>query len=214
MTRSSAACVFLALAIAACSPAPRQEKAAEKPKRPAQAPEQYRVRVDTSKGPFTIEVVRAWAPRGADRFYELVSEKFYDDARFFRVVKGFVVQFGLHKDPEVTRRWRDMKIVDDPVKQPNRRGTVTFAMAGPNTRTTQVFLNLADNRRLDATGFAPFGRVVEGMEIVDKLYAGYGDTPPMGYYGPDQARIQSEGNAYLERGFPRLDYIKTARVAE
>ena len=194
-----------------CSAAPPREEKAET-KRPARAPDTFQVRFETSKGPFTVEVVRDWAPRGADRFYELVHDKFFDDARFFRVVKGFVVQFGIHKDPEVSARWRQLQFVDDPVKQSNKRGYLSYATSGPNTRTTQVFINLADNARLDARGFAPFGRVTEGMEVVDKLYAGYGDSPPMGYYGPDQNKIEAEGNAYLERSFPRLDSVKTARV--
>jgi peptidyl-prolyl cis-trans isomerase A (cyclophilin A) len=209
--RNNFALVLAALAVAACS-SPRNERATEQPKKPDKAPDQFRVKFETSKGDFVIEVNRDWAPRGADRFYELVERKFFDDARFFRVVKGFVVQFGINKDPTVTKFWRDMTLVDDPVKQSNKRGTLSFATSGPNTRTTQVFINLADNARLDARGFAPFGRVVEGMDVVSQLYAGYGDSPPMGYYGPDQNKIEAEGNAYLERSFNRLDYIKTARV--
>jgi peptidyl-prolyl cis-trans isomerase A (cyclophilin A) len=177
-----------------------------------QAPDNFQVRFETSKGPFTVDVVREWAPRGADRFYELVEAGFFDEARFFRVVKGFVVQFGIHKNPDVSARWSGLQMVDDPVKQSNKRGYLSYATSGPNTRTTQLFINLADNSRLDGRGFAPFARVSEGMEVVDKLYAGYGDSPPMGYYGPDQNKIEAEGNAYLERSFPRLDYVKTARV--
>jgi peptidyl-prolyl cis-trans isomerase A (cyclophilin A) len=205
------ALVLAALAAAACS-SPRNERAAEQPKKVEKAPDQFRVKFGTSKGDFVVEVNRDWAPRGADRFYELVERMFFDDARFFRVVKGFVVQFGINKDPQVTKFWREMTLVDDPVKQSNQRGTLSFATSGPNTRTTQVFINLTDNARLDARGFAPFGRVVEGMDVVSQLYAGYGDSPPMGYYGPDQNKIEAEGNAYLERSFNRLDYIKTARL--
>jgi peptidyl-prolyl cis-trans isomerase A (cyclophilin A) len=201
----------LVLVLIGCSRAPTSEDRAES-KKPVQAPDKFQVRFETSKGPFIVEVVRDWAPRGADRFYELVEEKFFDEARFFRVVKGFVVQFGIHREPEVSARWGKLQLVDDPVKQSNKRGYITYATSGPNTRTTQLFINLADNSRLDGRGFAPFGRVIEGMEVVDKLYAGYGDSPPMGYYGPDQNKIEAEGNAYLERSFPRLDFVKTARV--
>jgi peptidyl-prolyl cis-trans isomerase A (cyclophilin A) len=158
-----------------------------------------------------VEVTRAWAPRGADRFYELIQKKFYDGARFFRVVPRFVVQFGLKGDPATDRQWNAMTIPDDPVKQNNVRGTLTFAMAGPATRTTQIFINLQDNISLDSMGFAPFGKVVTGMEIVDQLFKGYGDAPPGGA-GPDQSRIRQEGNEYLERSFPRLDYIKGAKI--
>ncbi len=176
-----------------------------------QAPESYRVRFDTPKGSFTIEVTRAWAPRGADRFYALIQSGFYDSARFFRVLPGFVVQFGIPADPQVARSWRNARIPDDPVTQANTRGAVTFATAGPNSRTTQVFINLADNRNLDGMGFAPFGRVVEGMEAVEQLYSGYGEGAPHGR-GPDQGRIQSEGNAYLEKSFPKLDYIQRTAI--
>jgi peptidyl-prolyl cis-trans isomerase A (cyclophilin A) len=177
------------------------------------APEVYRVNFETSKGNFVIEVNRSWAPFGADRFYELVQSGFYDEARFFRVLKGFVVQWGLNKDPAVSNRWRMMQIVDDPVKESNRRGTITFATGGPNTRTTQVFINLADNRRLDASGFSPFGRVVEGMDVVDSLYGGYGEGEPQGA-GPAQHLIEARGNQYLTEHYPRLDYIKAARIVQ
>lgn len=175
------------------------------------SPDEYRVKFETSKGDCVIEVHRDWAPFGADRFYELVKSGFFDDARFFRVLKGFVVQFGLNKDPAVSAKWRAMQLVDDPVKESNRRGAVTYARSGPNTRTTQVFINLEDNRRLDADGFAPFGRVVEGMDVVESLYGGYGEGAPQGA-GPDQHTIEARGNAYLTDHYPRLDYIKTARI--
>ena len=180
-------------------------------KKPTQAPEQYSVKVDTTKGAFTIHVTRAWAPHGADRFYELVQAKFFDDEAFFRVVRNFVVQFGINKDTKVNGFWSNMNIPDDPVKQSNRRGTVTFATAGPNTRTTQVFVNLRDNRTLDKQGFAPFGNVSEGLDVVARLYGGYGDMPPGGE-GPDPTKIETQGNQYLTDHFPRLDYTKTARV--
>ena len=178
---------------------------------PEPAPDSFRVRFETSKGDFVVEVTKAWAPEGAERFYRLVRNRFYDQARFFRVVRGFMAQFGINGDPEVSRRWHGMIIADDPVKQSNTRGFVTFAHAGPNTRTTQVFINLVDNIRLDKLGFAPFGQVISGMEVVDRLYSAYGDGPPRGS-GPRQELIQTQGNAYLEREFPRLDYIVRARV--
>ncbi len=175
------------------------------------APEAFRVRLETSKGDVVIEVHRAWAPRGADRFHALVQSGYYDDVRFFRVLSGFMAQFGIHGDPATSARWRARPIPDDPVRQSNTRGMVTFATAGPNTRTTQVFINYADNTPLDGMGFAPFGRVVEGMDVVDHLYAGYGEGAPRGP-GPDQGRIQREGNAYLERAFPQLDFVERATV--
>ena len=169
------------------------------------APANFKVRFDTSKGPIVVEVHREWAPIGADRFYELVKAGFFDDARFFRIAKGFVVQFGINKDPQVEAKWRERAIDDDPVRQGNTRGTITFATRGPNTRTTQLFINLGNNQSLDGQGFAPFGQVVEGMEIVDGLYGGYGEAP-------QQPRIEMQGNSYLEREFPQLDFIKTAQV--
>jgi peptidyl-prolyl cis-trans isomerase A (cyclophilin A) len=178
------------------------------------APETYRARFSTSKGDFVIEVTRAWAPHGADRFYNLVAGGFFDDCRFFRVVYGFMAQFGIHGEPALNGVWHDARIPDDPVQQSNKRGYVTFATAGPNTRTTQVFINFADrNARLDGQGFAPFGKVVEGMEVVDKLFSGYGEAAPQGH-GPDQGRIQKEGNAYLTKFFPKLDYVKQASIVQ
>ncbi len=174
-------------------------------------PDTYRAIFDTSKGPFVVEVTKAWAPEGAERFYRLIEQKFYDDARFFRVLPNFVAQFGINGDPKVSARWRNLTIADDPVKESNKRGTLTFATSGPNTRTTQVFINLKDNERLDRSGFAPFGKVVEGMDVVDQLFAVYRDGPPTGT-GPDQTLIETRGNGYLETRFPRLDYIKTARI--
>jgi peptidyl-prolyl cis-trans isomerase A (cyclophilin A) len=176
-----------------------------------QAPAAYKVKFDTSKGPFLVEVTRAWAPKGADRFYNLVKSGFYDNVRFFRVISGFMVQFGINGDPGVMARWRTAQIGDDPVTQSNKRGTVTFAMAGPNTRTSQVFINFADNANLDGMGFSPFGRIVSGMNVVDALNAEYGEGAPRGR-GPDQSRLQSEGNAYLMKDFPRMDYVKKATI--
>ncbi len=175
------------------------------------APLVYKVKFDTSKGPFEVEVHRDWAPAGADRFYNLVKNGFFDNTRFFRVVSGFMVQFGLNGDPNVSAQWRQARINDDPVKQSNTRGMVTFATAGPNTRTTQVFINFGDNNRLDGMGFAPFGQVVSGMNVVDALYSGYGEGAPGGN-GPEQGRVQQEGNAYLTKDFAKLDFIKKATI--
>lgn len=175
------------------------------------APETFRVRFETTKGPFVVEVTRAWAPRGADRFFNLAKAGYFDDVTFFRVISGFMVQFGIHGQPEVAAAWKDANIQDDPVKESNRRCTMTFATAGPNTRTTQIFINFKDNASLDGQGFAPFGKVVEGMSVVDSLHAGYGEGAPYGG-GPDQGRAQMEGNAYFRRDFPQLDHVKKARV--
>lgn len=183
------------------------------PEMNATAPATFRARFETSKGDFVIEVHRAWAPHGADRFYNLVRNGFYDGVRFFRVIEGFMAQFGIHGDPTVAAVWRAARIPDDPVVQSNRRGYVSYAMAGPNTRTTQVFINLVDNVRLDGTGFAPFGVVVEGMEVVDQLYSGYGEGAPRGK-GPAQQYIQAQGNEYLTREFPNLDYVVTATIVQ
>jgi peptidyl-prolyl cis-trans isomerase A (cyclophilin A) len=175
------------------------------------APDVYRARFETSKGTFVVETRRVWAPRGADRFHQLVQTGFFDNTRFFRVVTGFMVQFGVHGDPAVNAAWDALRIADDSVTQSNTRGMVSFATAGPGTRTTQLFINLVDNRSLDGMGFSPFGRVVEGMEVVDSLYADYGDGPPGGF-GPDQMRLAREGNDYLARQFPKLDFIRAARL--
>jgi peptidyl-prolyl cis-trans isomerase A (cyclophilin A) len=169
------------------------------------------VKFDTSKGVFVVAVHRDWAPNGADRFYNLVKNGFYDNARFFRVISGFMVQFGISADPKISAVWRQARIKDDPVKQSNGRGLITFATAGPDTRTTQVFINFGDNHGLDRQGFAPFGQVISGMNVVDALYSGYGEGAPGGN-GPEQGRTQQEGNAYLISGFPKLDYIKTATI--
>jgi peptidyl-prolyl cis-trans isomerase A (cyclophilin A) len=172
----------------------------------------YRARFATSKGDFVIEVHRDWAPNGADRFYNLVKAGYYNDTRFFRVVSGFMAQIGIQGKPELNAIWREQRIPDDPVVKSNLRGFVSFATAGPGTRTTQFFIDYADgNSRLDTMGFAPFGRVTSGMEVVDALYAGYGEGAPQGR-GPNQGRIQDEGNAYLMRDFPQLDYVKEATI--
>jgi len=170
-----------------------------------QAPATYKAKFDTSKGAFVIEVHRDWAPNGADRFYNLVKNGFFDDARFFRVVPDFMVQFGIHGDPAIQKNWANANIQDDPKSQSNKKGFVTFATRGPNTRTTQVFVNFKDNSFLDGQGFTPFGQVVSGMEIVEHINSQYGEKP-------NQGSIQSEGNAYLNKDFPKLDFVKKATI--
>jgi len=178
----------------------------------AKAPEHYQVKFVTTKGEFTVSVTRAWAPIGADRFYNLVRHHFFDNATFFRVITDFVAQFGVSAYPAVSAAWKNADIKDDPVTQSNKKGSLTFATAGPNTRTTQLFINLKDNTRLDSMGFAPFAVVDEdGMNIVGQLYQGYGEGAPGGA-GPDQDQIQTKGKPYLDKGWPKLDSIKTARV--
>jgi len=204
--------LFLALAAGllcagcASTSAPPSAPVAAAPADPA-APAGYTVRLETSRGPVTIKVVRADAPIGADRFYRLVTTGFFNGARFFRVVPDFVVQFGLPQDPKANAPY-EAPMVDDPVKLHNRRGTLTFAAGSqPNSRTTQLFINLHNNTGLDLQGFAAIGRVVEGMTVVDSLYSGDGE-------GPDQDKIEAEGGTYLAKNFPRLDYIKSAAVAD
>jgi peptidyl-prolyl cis-trans isomerase A (cyclophilin A) len=175
------------------------------------APDTFKVRFDTTKGPVTIQVTRSQAPHGADRFYNLVKAGYFKDIAFFRVIPGFMAQFGIHGDPKVSAAWREANIQDDPVKASNTRGAITFATAGPNTRTTQLFINLVDNPNLDSMGFAPFGKVVEGMDVVDKLNGEYGEGAPQGR-GPYQGQVQMEGNTYLKKSFPNLDYIKSATI--
>jgi cyclophilin family peptidyl-prolyl cis-trans isomerase len=174
----------------------------------ARAPEVYDVTFVTTKGPFVIKVTRAWAPLGADRFYNLVRHHFYNDMAIFRVVPGFVVQFGLGPSGAVNRDWEKATIKDDPVKESNKAGTIVFATSGANSRTTQVFINLADNgSSLDNQGFAPFGQVVSGMQAIENLYSGYGETTTN-----DQDNITNGGKAYLERKYPKLDIIRTAAI--
>jgi peptidyl-prolyl cis-trans isomerase A (cyclophilin A) len=175
------------------------------------APETYQVIFSTTKGDFTVTVTRAWAPKGADRFYNLVKHHFYDNASFFRVLTGFVAQFGLSAYPPVNAAWDKATITDDPVTQSNKKYYLTFATAGANTRTTQVFVNLADNPRLDGMGFASFAQVTDGMNVVDTLYAGYGEGAPGGG-GPDQNEIEKQGKPYLDKGWPKLDSIKAAKL--
>lgn len=210
MSKSRLLLVLLA-ATALALPAAAQPSLKDPSSLTEQAPEAFRVKFETSEGDFTVEVTRAWAPLGADRFYNLVTTGFFDEARFFRVVPDFVVQFGLHADPAISQVWREARIDDDPVKESNRKGSLTFATAGPNTRTTQLFINLKDNQRLDGMGFSPFGKVVEGMDVVEKLYSGYGEGAPRGR-GPHQGQIVARGNEYLKADFPELDYVKSTTV--
>lgn len=179
----------------------------------ARAPDVYEVTFKTTKGDFVVQVTRAWAPLGADRFYNLVKHGFFTNASFFRVVPGFVVQFGISADPKVNAAWDAATIKDEPVKGNNKVGYITFAMGGPNTRTTQVFINLRDNSSsLDSMGFAPFGEVTSGMDVVERLYSGYGDLPEMGGHGPSEDAITKGGKAYLDKSFPMLDSITSATV--
>jgi len=169
-------------------------------------PEVFRVRFQTSQGDFVVEANRAWAPHGGDRFHELVRMKYFDQGRFFRVVPGFIAQFGVHRNFNVHGKWREYFIVDDPPLQKNLRGTLAYAMSGPTTRATEIFINLADNKALDDQGFVPFAKVVQGMDVVDRFYAGYGEMRPEGKY-IDPTRVEGEANEYLTQRFPKLDFI-------
>lgn len=193
------------------APAPVSADLANPAKLTETAPDVFKARFDTTKGAIVIEVTRAQAPQGADRFFNLVKAGYFTDIAFFRVIPGFMAQFGIHGDPKLATAWRPARIQDDPVKSSNVRGAITFATSGPNTRTTQLFINLADNARLDGMGFSSFGKVVEGMDVVDKLNGEYGEGAPSGR-GPNQTQVQMEGNAYLKRDFPNLDYIKSAAI--
>jgi peptidyl-prolyl cis-trans isomerase A (cyclophilin A) len=209
-TRPLVASLFVSAFALACAKDSPPSQGAEPASRASadtatQAPDSFRVAFETTRGNFVIDVKRAWSPRGVDRFHQLVSSGYFTDVAFFRVLPGFVAQFGMHGDPDVNRRWSDRRIPDDRVVESNKRGTIVFATAGPNTRGNQFFINFADNTQLDGQGFSPFGRVVEGMGVVDSIYSGYGEEP-------DQSRVAEEGNKYLKRYFPRLDYIKSARV--
>ena len=200
--------------IATVLPADNNPALLDPSKATATAPAKFQVEFKTTKGAFVVEVTREWAPLGADRFYNLVQIGYFDSVGFFRNIKGFMVQFGISGFPEVSKAWTDAKIKDDPVTQKNTRGMVTFATSGPDTRTTQLFINHNDgNVKLDAMGFSPFGTVVSGMEVVDALYNGYGEGAPRGR-GPHQGKLQDQGNTYLIAQFPELDYILGARVVK
>lgn len=175
------------------------------------APDHFKVKFNTTKGSFVVEVKREWAPNGVDRFYNLVKNGFYNNTAFFRVIKDFVAQFGINGNPEISKIWMNETIIDDPVKLSNKRGTLTFATRGPNTRTTQLFINYKDNSRLDSMGFSPIGIIIEGMETIDNLYSEYGEGEPYGN-GPSQTKIYHEGNDYLKKNFPKLDYIISAEI--
>src|SRR5258707_485194 len=202
MHRSSlAACtILLGLFLAACrKPAPK-----------VVVPEVFRVKFETSEGEFIVEVTRASAPHGVDRFHELVRMRYFDEARFFRVLKGSIAQFGVHRDFNVHATWRKLFIVDDPAQQKNLRGTLAFAKSGSSTRSTEIFINLADNAVLDEQSFVPFGNIVEGIDVPDKFYAGYGEMRPEGK-DIDGNRVEEETNEYLVQRFPKMDYIQRAR---
>jgi peptidyl-prolyl cis-trans isomerase A (cyclophilin A) len=214
----SLACLLPVIGLAACSARRTStEERAEmvRPQPAAAAPataQPFTVLLDTTKGPIHIEVHPEWAPLGAARFRELVEAGYFTDVAFFRVVEGFMAQIGIHGDPAVNNRWRENSFPDDPVTQSNTRGMLSFATRGPNTRTTQFFINFVDNRNLDGMGFSPFARVREAdMAIVDSLYNGYGEGAPRGA-GPDQGRMHAEGNTYLRASFPNLDYVRSARI--
>ena len=177
-------------------------------------PEVYRVKFETTQGDFVVEVTKAWAPRGVDRFHELVRMRYFDESRFFRVVPGFIAQFGVHRDYDVHGKWRNMFIVDDPpTEHKNLRGTLSFAQSGSSTRATEIFVNLADNPLLDEQRFVPFARVVEGMDVVDRFYSGYGELRPAGK-NIDPGRVEEGANAYLVPRFPKMDFVKHARFVQ
>ncbi len=183
--------------------------ACHKPAPKIVVPEVFRVKFETSQGDVIVEATRAWSPHGVDRFHELVRMRYFDQGRFFRVVPGFIAQFGVHRDFKVHDVWRNFFIVDDPPVQRNLRGTLSFAKSGPDTRATEIFINLADNAILDDQRFVPFAKVISGMDAIDKLYSGYGDMRPEGKY-IDPGRVEEEANEYLVQRFPKLDYIKRA----
>jgi peptidyl-prolyl cis-trans isomerase A (cyclophilin A) len=223
-TQKFSAGAWIALALLLIAPAfatlaeePNQEKTAKNPAlldpslAKERAPDLYKVKMATTAGDLVIEVHRDWAPRGADRFYNLVKIGYFDDVAFYRVLSGFMAQVGMHGDPKVTAAWLNASIQDDPVKKSNTKGMVTFATGGPNTRSAQIFINYGNNSYLDKSGFAPFGEVVEGFESVKALYSGYGEGAPQGK-GPSQSRLFRGGNDYLKGEFPKLDYIVNATI--
>ena len=201
----------LLLILAGCDATPKIETKAAALAKKEPPPPVYRVKFDTTKGNVVIEVRREWSPRGADHFHELITAGFYDGIKFHRAMRTFVAQFGINGDPKVDQLYSTMRIADDPVVLKNKRGTITYAKLGADSRTTEVFFNLRDNPALDTTGFAPFGKVVEGLDVADKLAYFYGELAPRGS-GPDASRIHREGNVYLNRDFPRLDSIIKATI--
>lgn len=215
--------IALILVCIGCHHATLQSADSERPERVAlfapdapifqrPAPARFGVTFETSAGNFTIDVHRDWAPIGVDRLYHLVRAGFFDDSRFSRVVPNFIVQFGIPGDPRITTAWQGRQLRDDPVRHPNARGTIAYAMTGPNTRTHQLFVSLVDNTRLDAQGFSPLGEVVEGMDVVDRIYSGYGETSGGGMRAGKQQDVLSQGNAWLDANFPKLDRLIRARI--
>ena len=204
------------LALSGCSSSDETKKVEPKKEavapKPVQAPDLFKINLDTSKGEVVIEMHRDWGPIGVDHLYNLVKQGFYDGDYFFRYVRNFMVQFGINGDPKINNHWRDINLLDDPVKQSNVRGTLTYATAGPRTRSTQLFINVRNNQGLDKDGFTPIGKVITGMAVVDSFYSGYGDMPDQGGQGPDPQKIETGGNEYLTSHFPRLDYIKKATI--
>jgi peptidyl-prolyl cis-trans isomerase A (cyclophilin A) len=198
------------LSLAGCSPSGDTKKEEAAPPKAEKAPDVFKLNLDTSKGVIAIEVHKDWAPIGVDHLFELVNTGYYDGNRFFRVTQRYA-QFGINGDPKLNGLWSNAFLPDDPVKQSNVKGSVAFAHLGPNNRTTQLFFNLKDNKNLDKGGFAPIGKVISGMEVVESLYSSYGDMPPRGQ-GPDSTKIQTQGNQYLESHFPRLDFVKKATI--
>jgi len=205
----TALCLAACLVLAACETTKTEPPKAEV-KKDEPAPDVFQAVFDTSKGTVVIELRKAWAPLGVQHFYELVKRGYYDGNRFFRVTRAYV-QFGVNGDPQVSGMWSTANFRDDPVKQSNGKGTLTYAKIGPNSRATQLFFNMKDNKDLDKQGFAPIGKVTDGMDVVEGLYSAYGDMPPRGQ-GPDPSKIELQGNSYLESRFPRLDYIKKATI--
>lgn len=179
----------------------------------AAAPASFRAKFETTKGSFIIEVHREWSPKGADRFYNLIKVGYFQEIAFFRAIEGFMVQFGISGDPKINGVWKDATITDDPVKTSNDRGYISFATAGPNTRSNQLFINLVNNASLDSMGFSPIGKIIDGMSVLDSLYKGYGEGAPSGQ-GPSQAILSQQGNPYLKSQFPKLDYIKKASILD
>ena len=215
-------CVFVGISLGLVCLVGADEKKADAPnpalsdpsKATAKAPDKFKVKFDTTAGDFTIEVTRDWSPLGADRFYNLVQIGYFEDIAIFRAIEGFMAQFGIHGDPKVAAKWRGARLQDDPKgKASNVPGTISFATSGPNSRTTQMFINFGNNARLDGMGFTPFGKVVGGMDNVNKIYKGYGEGAPSGR-GPNQGKIQAEGNAYLKKDFPKLTYIKSVTLVK